>query len=181
MWNKILPWAIVACLCVLLLWSLNVDCGEPTGTTERHTDTLVVIKHDTTVITKVKIEKEPADTVYITVRDSVLVPVPRKEYTFSEPDMFDFRVKGFEVEFLSANVYPKTVYETVYEQNTTTVTKYRSSLFVNAHLERFSDTFIPSIGISLSLKGKWLIGAKIGLIENEPLYGGYVGYNILNK
>ena len=181
MWNKILPWAIVGVLGVLLLWSLNTDSGEPVVITERHTDTLVVIKHDTTVITKVKIEKEPADTVYITVRDSILVPVPRQEYNFSEPDMFDFRVKGYMVEFIDAKVYPKTVHETIYEQSTTTVTKYRSSLFVSAHLERFSDTFTPSIGVSLSLKGKWLIGAKIGLIENEPLYGGYVGYNILNK
>ena len=181
MWNKILPWAIVGVLCVLLLWSLNTESGEPVVTMERHTDTLVVVKYDTTVITKVKIEKAPADTVYITVRDSVLVPVPRKEYTFSEPDMFDFRVRGYMVEFMDANVYPKTVYETIYKENTNTITKYRSSLFVNAHLERFSDIFIPSIGISLSLKGKWLIGAKIGLIENKPLYGGYVGYNIFNK
>lgn len=181
--SNILPWAIVGVLGVLLLWSLNTESGEPVVITERHTDTLTIVKHDTVEVTKVvtKVEKEPADTVYITVRDSIPVPVPRKEYTFSEPDMFDFRVKGYMVDFLDAKVYPKTVYETIYEQNTTTVTKYRSSLFVNAHLERFSDTFIPSIGVSLSLKGKWLIGAKIGLIENEPLYGGYVGYNILNK
>ena len=179
--SKILPWAIVGVLVVLLLWSLNTESGEPIVITERHTDTLVVVKHDTTVITEVKIEKEPADTVYITVRDSILVPIPRQEYTFSEPNMFDFRVKGYMVDFLDAKVYPKTVYETIYEQNTTTITKYRSSLFVNAHLERFSDTFIPSVGISLSLKGKWLIGAKIGLYQKKPIYGLSVGYNVLQK
>ena len=181
--SNILPWAIVGVLGVLLLWSLNTESGEPIVITEQHTDTLTIVKHDTVEVTKVvtKVEKEPADTVYVTVRDSIPVPIPRQEYTFSEPNLFDFRVKGFGVEFLDANVYPKTVYETIYKENTNTITKYKSSLFINAHLERFSDTFIPSVGVSLSLKGKWLIGAKIGLIENEPLYGGYVGYNILNK
>ena len=181
MWNNILPWAIVACLCVLLLWSLNVDCGEPTVITERHTDTLVVVKHDTTVITKVKIEKEPADTVYITVRDSISVPVPRQEYTFREPDLFDFRVKGYEVEFLDAKVYPKTVYETIYEQNMTTVTKYKSSLFVFGGFSSICGTFSPRVGVSLSIKGKWLISGDIGLYEQKTIYSATVGYNILQK
>lgn len=38
--SKILPWAIVGVLGVLLLWSLNTDSGEPVVITERHTDTL---------------------------------------------------------------------------------------------------------------------------------------------
>lgn len=181
MWNKILPWAIVACLCVLLLWSLNVESGEPTVITERHTDTLVVVKHDTTIITKVKIEKEPSDTVYITVRDSILVPIPRQEYSFSEPDLFEFRVKGFDVEFLDAKVYPKTVYETVYEQNTTTVTKYKSSLFIFGGFSSICGDFSPKVGVSLSLKGKWLISGGISLYQKQPMYDATIGYNILQK
>ncbi len=179
--SKILPWAIVGVLGVLLLWSLNTESGEPIVITERHTDTLIVVKHDTTVITKVKIEKEPADTVFLTVSDSILVPVPRQEYTFSEPNMFDFRVRGYMVDFLDAKIYPKTVYETIYEQSTTTVTKYRSSLFVFGGLDRICGTFAPNIGASISLRGKWLIGAKIGLYEDSPYWGFNVGYNILQK
>ena len=179
--SKILPWAIVGVLGVLLLWSLNTESGEPVVITERHTDTLVVVKHDTTVITKVKIEKEPADTVYITVRDSVLVPVPRQEYTFSEPNMFDFRVKGYMVDFLDAKVYPKTVYETIYEQNTTTVTKYRSSLFVFGGFSAICGDFSPKVGVGLSLKGKWLISADLGLYQKMPIYSATVGYNVLQK
>lgn len=179
--SNILPWAIVACLCVLLLWSLNVDCGEPTVITERHTDTLVVVKHDTTTITEVKVVKEPADTVFITVRDSIFVPVPRQEYTFSEPNMFDFRVRGYMVEFMDAKVYPKTVYETIYEQNTTTVTKYRSSLFVFGGFSSICGVFSPKVGVSLSLKGKWLISGDLGLYQKTPIYSATVGYNVLNK
>ena len=179
--SNILPWAIVACLCVLLLWLPNVDCGEPTVITERHTDTLVVVKHDTTVITKVKIEKEPADTVYITVRDSIFVPILRQEYTFSEPNMFDFRVRGYMVDFLDAKVYPKTVYETIYEQNTTTVAKYKSSLFIFGGFSLICGDFFPKVGVGLSLKGRWLISGGISLYQQQPMYDATIGYNILQK
>lgn len=179
--SNILPWAIVGVLGVLLLWSLNTESGEPIVITERHTDTLTIVKHDTTVITKVKIEKEPADTVYVTVRDSIPVPIPRQEYTFSEPNLFDFRVKGFEVEFLDANVYPKTVYETVYKENTNTITKYRSSLFVFGGFSSICGDFSPKVGVSLSLKGKWLISGGISLYQQQPMYDATIGYNILQK
>ena len=179
--SKILPWAIVGVLVVLLFWSLNTESGEPVVITERHTDTLVVIKHDTTVITNVKIEKEPSDTVYITVRDSIYVPVPRQEYTFSEPNMFDFRVRGYMVDFLDAKVYPKTVYETIYEQNTTTVTKYKSSLFVFGGFSAICGDFSPKVGVGLSLKGKWLISGGISLYQNQMMWDATIGYNILQK
>lgn len=179
--SKILPWAIVACLSVLLLWSLNVESGEPTVITERHTDTLVVVKHDTTVITKVKIEKEPSDTVYITVRDSILVPIPRQEYSFSEPDLFEFRVKGFDVEFLDAKVYPKTVHETIYEQSTTTVYKDTWNLYLGAEIWAFNRQVVPSVNLTLKTPKMWLFGAKIGYYQGSVVYGGQISYKILGK
>lgn len=179
--SNILPWAIVGVLVVLLFWLLNVDSGEPIVVEKHTTDTLVVVKHDTTVITEVKIEKEPADTVFITVRDSIFVPLPRQEYTFSEPNMFDFRVKGYMVDFLDAKVYPKTVYEMIYKENTNTVTKYKSSLFVFGGFSSICGDFSPKAGFGLSLKGKWLISADFGLYKKEPIWGVNVGYNILQK
>lgn len=181
--KRFIPWAIVGVLGVLLLWSLNVDSGEPTVITERHTDTLTVVKHDTTIVTKIvtEVKKEPADTVYLTIRDSILVPVPRQEYTFSKPDMFDFRVKGFDVEFLDAKVYPKTVFETITKEKTTTITKNKSSLFVNVGFSSICGTFVPEVGLSLSLKGKWLVSGDLGLYNKEPYMGAKIGYNILQK
>ena len=181
--RKFIPWAIVSVLVVLLLWSLNTDSIEPVVITERHTDTLTVVKHDTVEVTKVVTvgEKESADTVYLTVRDSIFVPIPRQEYTFSEPNLFDFRVKGFGVEFLDARVYPKTVLETITNETTTTITKYKSSLFVFGGFSSICGTFSPKVGISLSLKGKWLISSDIGLYEQRPIYSATVGYNILQK
>ena len=181
--SNILPWAIVGVLGVLFLWSLNTESGEPIVITEQHTDTLTIVKHDTVEVTKVvtKVEKEPADTVYVTVRDSIPVPIPRQEYTFSEPNLFDFRVKGFGVEFLDANVYPKTVYETIYKENTNTITKYRSSLFVFGGFSSICGDFSPKVGVSLSLKGKWLISGGISLYQKQPMYDATIGYNILHK
>jgi hypothetical protein len=168
-------------LVVLLFWSLNTESGEPIVVERHTTDTLVVVKHDTTVITEVKIEKEPADTVFITVRDSIRVPVPRKQYTFSEPDLFEFSVNGFAVEFVDAKVYQNTIYRTIVEENTTTVTKYRSSLFVFGGFSSVCGEFSPKLGVGLSLKGKWLISGDLGLYQKTPIYSATIGYNVLQK
>lgn len=173
--------AIIAVLGVLFLWLLGTDSRQPEVITERHTDTLTVVKHDTTYITKTKVVKEPSDTAYITIRDSVFIPVPRQEYTFSEPDLFDFRVKGYMVDFIDAKVYPKTVYQTITNESTTTITKYRSSLFINAGFSTISGNFYPKIGAGLSLKGKWLISGDFTLYQKKALVSGTIGYNILSK
>lgn len=184
MLNKVketLPWAIVACLCVLLLWSLRVDCGEPTVITERHTDTLVVVKHDTTVITRVKIEKEPADTVYITVRDSILVPIPRQEYTFSEPNMFDFRVRGYMVDFLDAKVYPKTVFQTITNTVETTIYKDSWNLYFGVGILAFNKEIVPTLNLTLKSPKMWLISLNTGYYNGSFIYGGQFSYKILGK
>ena len=181
--KRAIPWIIVAVLCGLLVWSLRVDSGEPTVVTERTTDTLVTTKVDTVTIAKVVTKKveQPKDTVFVTVHDTLKVPVPRTEYTFSEEGLFDFKVKGFEVEFLEANVYPKTVYKTITNETTTTITKYRSSLFVFGGFSSICGTFSPKVGVGLSLKGKWLISGDLGLYGEKPIYGLSVGYNVLQK
>lgn len=173
--------AIIAVLSVVLLWSLGTDSRKPEVITEHHTDTLFHTKVDSVYVTKIKTEvKKEVDTVYITVRDSVLVPVPRSEYCFSKNGMFDFRVKGYDVEFLDANVYPKTVYQTITNESTTTITKYRSSVFVNAGFSAICGDFYPKIGVGLSLKGKWLISGDFALYQKQLLVSATVGYNILN-
>lgn len=180
--SRSLPWIIVAVLVGMLVWSLRTDSGEP-STVEKHTtDTLVVYKTDTVVLTKVKtVEKPVPDTTYIVHNDTVYVPVPRMEYTFSEKDVFDMKVKGFDVEFIEANVYPKTVYKTITNEKTVETTKYRSSLFVFGGLDYICGEFSPNAGIAMSMKGKWLIGAKIGIYGQSPIYGAHIGYNILQK
>lgn len=181
--RKFIPWAIVGVLVVLLLWSLNTDSREPVVIAERHADTLTVVKHDTVEVTKVVtvVEKEPSDTVYLTVRDSIFVPVPRQEYTFSEPNLFDFRVKGFGVEFLDAKVYPKTVFETITNTVETTVYKDTWNLYLGAEIWAFNRQVVPSVNLTLKTPKKWLFGVKIGYYEGGVVYGGQIGYKILGK
>lgn len=181
MLKKVTPWLIVGVLVVLLIWLLNVDSGEPQVIEKHITDTLVVHKIDTITITEVVYKTKPADTVYIRIRDSINVPVPRQEYNFSEPNLFDFSVRGFGVEFLGATVYPKTEYRTIIETKETTTIKYKSSLFLNAGFASIGGVFSPMVGASLSLKGKWLISGDIGLYQKQPLYLAKIGYNILEK
>lgn len=174
--KKYIPWVL---LLVLLLW--NPRKGKIDIVEKHTTDTLIVFKCDTLLVTKVKTVESPSDTVYITIRDSIPVPVPRQEYTFSQQDVFDFRVKGTNVEFLDAKVYPKTVYKTITNETIIIDKAYRSSLFVSAGFSSICGTFAPEASVSLSLKGKWLISTDFAIYRKEPLWGVKVGYNILHK
>lgn len=181
MLNKIIPWVLVGALVVLLVWSLNTDSGEP-GVIEKHTtDTLIIIKTDTLVFTDVIIKETPKDTVYITSDKGEDVPIPISEYKFSEEGEFDFRVSGFNVNLLSATIYPKTITQVI-ETNTSITTKEnKSALFVYGGFGVFSEAFYPKAGLALSLKNKWLISADISYFQKQPMIGATIGYNMLNK
>lgn len=173
---------IVGALVVLLSWSLYTDSGEPVVIEKHTTDTLVIQKIDTVTITKtVEIVKEKVDTTYITVRDSIPVPIFLSEYQFKEDGLFDFKVKGFDVSFISAEVYPKTITQVVEHSSTKTIQEDKSALFVFGGFSSIYGSFYPKIGASMSLKNKWLISADIGIFNKEPIYGFNLGYNILNK
>lgn len=177
-----IPWIIACVLGVLLLWSLNVDSGEPTVVEKHITDTTLVIKHDTTVVEKIAYkEKKIVDTVFITVRDSIFVPIPISEYRFKEDGLFDITARGYEVSLSNVTVLPKTEYRTITETKETTITKYGSSLFVFGGFSVILDTFSPKIGVGLSMKGKWLISGDISFYQKQPLYSASIGYNILTK
>ena len=176
-----IPWAIVAVLAVLLIWSLNTESGEPEVIEKHTTDTLIVVKTDTLYITDVIIKETPKDTVYITSDKGEDVPIPISEYEFSEEGEFDFRVSGYNVNFLGATIYPKTVYQTITTQAEKTIKTNSSSLFVFGGFSSICGDFSPKIGVGLSYKGKWLISGDIGLYKKEPIVGVNIGYNILQK
>ena len=182
--RKFIPWAIVGILVVLLILLLVRDSRvAPTIIETQHTDTLTVVKHDTIEVTKVVtvVEKEPSDTVYLTVRDSIFVPVPRQEYTFSEPDLFDFRVKGFGVEFLDAKVYPKTIYQTITNTVETTVYKDAWNCYLGVGIWAFDREIVPTVNLTIKTPNRWLFGLNIGYYNKRPIYGGSVNYKILGK
>ena len=172
-----IPWVIVGALVVLLLWSLNTDSGEPVVIEKHTTDTLIIIKTDTLVFTDVIIK----DTVYITSDKGEDVPIPISEYKFSEEGKFDFRVSGFNVNFLSATIYPKTITQVVETTTQKNIKENKSGLFIYGGFSVISDTFYPKGGLALSFKNKWLISADISYFQKQPMIGATVGYNMLNK
>ena len=181
MLKKAVPWVLVCALVVLLIWSLNTDSGEPVVIEKHTTDTLIVVKTDTLYFTDVIIKETPKDTVYITSDKGEDVPIPISEYEFSEEGEFNFRVSGFDVNFLGATIYPKTVYQTITTQTEKIVTQNKSAIFIYGGFTSFSGVFYPKGGLGISFKNKWLISADIGVLQKEPIIGATIGYNMLNN
>ena len=174
---------VVAFLVVLLGWSLNKDSGEPIVVEKHTTDTLKTIVRDTTYITKVitKVEKEPADTVYIEAKRNDLVPIVRQDYTFSEPDMFDFKVRGSEVEFLGAKVYPKTIYQTVTNTVEKEITLRQWDCYLGGGFLHFNNAWIPNIALTVKSPENWLFSGNLGIYQKAPLVGATIQYKITHK
>lgn len=183
MWSKrIIPWLLVVVLVVLLVCSLKKDSGEPIVIERHTTDTLTLVVHDTMYITKVKTEvKRVVDTVFYPINDTILVPIPRREYNFSEEGVFDFRVKGVEVEFLDAKVYPKTVYTTI----TNTIEKERVvhtwNLYLGGGIWAFNNELVPKVNLMVKTPNKWLFGANMGYYKSGVMIGVSANYKIMGK
>lgn len=174
-----IPWIVVGVLVVLLVWSLCTKGGEPVVIEKHTTDTLIVVKTDTLVFTEVIIKETPKDTVYITSDKGEDIPIPISEYEFSEEGQFNFRVRGFDVNFLSATIYPKTIIKVVESTTNTTVREDKSALFAYGGFSVISDAFYPKVGLGLSLKNRWLILGDIGFFQRKPMFGMTIGYNMI--
>ena len=174
---------VVAFLVVLLGWSLNKDSGEPIVVEKHTTDTLKTVVRDTTYITKVitKVEKEPSDTVYIKVNGANPTPIPRQDYTFSEPYLFDFKVRGCEVEFLDAKVYPKTIYQTITNTIEKEITLRQWDCYLGGGFLHFNDAWIPNIALTVKSPENWLFSGNLGIYQKAPLVGATIQYKITHK
>lgn len=131
----------------------------------------IVFKHDT--VTVLKTAKDTAK------KEEVVIPITQKYY--HKDSLYDAWISGYAQNLDSISVYPKHTFTTI--NNTTTITKmkYTPKLYVIGGLNAHHGTFYPNVGISLATKKKWLVGAKIGLYEKEPIYSVEIGYNILQK
>jgi hypothetical protein len=95
--------------------------------------------------------------------------------------MFDFKVKGFEVEFLEANVYPKTVYKTITNTVETTIYKDSWNLYFGAGIWAFNKDIVPTLNLTLKTPKRWIISLNTGYYNGGFIYGGQFGYKILGK
>lgn len=182
MWNKILPWAIVGVLGVLLLWSLNTESGEPIVITERHTDTIVKARIDTFVVEKPVVKtKKVVEEKIIYVHDTVKVVIPISEYRFFQDGIYDITARGYDVSLNNVTVFPKTEYRTVTNTVETTVYKDTWNLYFGAGIWALNDQVVPTVNLSLKTPKKWLISLNTGYYNGGIVYGGQISYKILGK
>ena len=150
--------------------------NNTTFTTITEYDT--IIKWDTLLIEKPKFAtKTKIDTQYVVIveKDSIYLQGEQKHY--SEPNLYDIWISGYEPNLDSVKIYPKTIKESV----KTTETKEKTKVYATLGFMAYSGAFIPEAGISIATKGKWLVGAKISYYNNNLVYGATVGYKIGKK
>jgi hypothetical protein len=146
------------------------------------TDTTIVTKIDTVEVTKiVEVEKRVVDTTYITVRDSILVPIPMSEYRFFQKGLYDITAHGYNVSLSNIIVFPKTVYQTVTNTVEKEVLVTNWDIFGGFGIWRFKDEWIPNIGLAAKAPKNLLFTANLGYYDKGLLYGGTVYYNFGKK
>ena len=137
--------------------------------TVRYTQIDTIVRYEPKYITK-----RVVDTLYIT--DTLFLPITQKHY--SEPNIYDVWVSGYEAKMDSIKTYNKTEYKYVEKEVTREVVKNKYELYLNGGLNAFSGTFIPKMGISLITPKKTLYNANLGLYNGEITYEIGVGIKL---
>ena len=181
--SKFIPWAIVACLCVLLILLLVRDSRvAPTIIETQHTDTLYTIRVDTLVVEKPLVkEKKVVEEKIIYVHDTVKVVIPISEYRFFEDGLYDITARGYEVSLSNVTVFPKTVYQTITNTTEKTIYKDAWNCYFGVGIWAFDREIVPTVNLTIKTPNRWLFGLNIGYYNKRPIYGGSVNYKIFGK
>ena len=165
-------------------------CGEliqkndvqPQCIYETKTDTVTKYKivRDTEFVERPKVYKE-------TIRDTIQLNslldngskhlvVSQKEYRDSD---YVAWVSGVEPQLDSIMVFNNTeyVFKTATIETIKTVEDRKGKLFVGAGLYRLGETFVPKTNIAYKKKSI-MVGASIGLYNNQPIYGVDINFKV---
>lgn len=107
------------------------------------------------------------DTLYIT-NDTALY---REQKHYGVPNKYDAWISGIDCVLDSIKTYSQTKYETITNEITKEVYKYRWNYYLFGGLNKVQGVFSPKVGITITAPKKWLISGEIGLYENKPFYG----------
>ena len=181
--NKYL-WITIVVLSITIIVLLYFTIRKPkTIVVEKHfTDTVTVVKVDTIIKYRTKYIKERiTDTIYVKKGDEDKVALPRAQRHFREKSLYDAWISGYDPLLDSIKIYPKTEYTTITNTITKEVTPLTWKLYAGLDLQAISGDFAPCVSVTLATPKKWLISAKIGVYEKEPIYGLGVSYKIFEK
>ena len=171
---SILFYGLLASVVFVLGWLARGDY-EDANPPKVTTDTLIGVKTDTSrhVAPKPIIKDSlRIDTLYITIRDSIPVPVPiqieRKVYQSEE---YHAEISGFRPVLECIEVYPKTITKTV----TNTVQSYKDwkGMFTAgayADVMYSADKVVPAIGLSTGIRyNKLALDVRGGVMYIDAL------------
>ena len=148
------------------------------------TDTISVTEYktivDTIFVDKPKYYKEVVrDTVplnlFVTNEDSCLV-VTQKEYRDSN---YVAWVSGVEPQLDSIMVFNNTeyVFKTSTIETVKTIEDKTGKWFAGAGIYRFDNDLVPKLNVVYQ-KNRIMVGASVGLYNNQPIYGVDINYKI---
>lgn len=177
-----LAYLVIIAVLVLILGLVLKRPEKVITETKYLTDTTTVTKTDTVEITKVvEVEKRVVDTTYITVRDSILVPIPMSEYRFFKKGLYDITAYGYDVSLSNITVFPKTVYQTVTNTVEKEVLVNKYSLYLGGGIWALNGEVIPKVSLALKTKNRWLFEASAGYYDKVWIYGATVYYELGKK
>lgn len=174
-----LAYLVIIAVLVLVLGLVLKRPEKVITETKYLTDTTTVTKIDTVEVTKiVEVEKRVVDTTYITVRDSILVPIPMSEYRFFQKGLYDITAYGYNVSLSNITVFPKTVYHTVTNTVEKEVLVNKYSLYLGGGIWAFNGEVIPKVSLALKTKNRWLFEASAGYYDKAWIYGATAYYEL---
>lgn len=175
--SNYLSYILVAVLAIIVFHAFTKRTPEQNEVVKEITivDTVRYIQTDTITRYEPKyITKRVVDTLYIT--DTLFLPITQKHY--SEPNMYDVWVSGYEAKMDSIKTYNKTEYKTIEKTITREKVVNKYELYLNGGLNAFSGAFIPKVGVSLITPKKTHYNANLGLYKGELTYEIGVGFKL---
>lgn len=175
--SNYLSYILVAVLAIIVFHAFTKQTPEQNEVVKEITivDTVRSIQTDTITRYEPKyITKKVVDTLYIT--DTLFLPITQKHY--SEPNMYDVWVSGYEAKMDSIKTYNNTEYKYVVKDVTREVVKNKYELYLNGGLNAFSGTFIPKVGVTLTAPNKTLYNVNLGLYNGKITYEIGVGIKL---
>lgn len=180
-----ISWLIVIGLVVALF--LSLWNGKKIEKIEiKTTDTLIVYKYDTIIEYKTRyITERVLDTIFLpsqnTPSKTPSTPLLITQRHYSKPNLYDLWISGYEPALDSAKVYQKIEYRTITNEITKEIYPKYWSLYGGVGFQAISDTFIPTIGITITTPDKWAITANLGYYNKDLFYGAQIQYKLFGN
>ena len=175
--SNYLSYILVAVLAIIVFHAFTKRTPEQNEVVKEITIVDTVRVHTTDTITRYEpkyITKSVVDTLYIT--DTLFLPITQKHY--SEPNLYDVWVSGYEAKMDSIKTYNNTEYKYVDKEVTREVVKNKYELYINGGLNAFSGAFIPKVGVTLTAPNKTLYNVNLGLYNGKVTYEIGVGIKL---